>query len=71
MARITMSFNLPEEREEYELAYKGIKYSIVIDEFDNWLRSILKYNESKTEAEIAIYQECRDKLHELKRDEDL
>lgn len=60
-------FDLPEEREDFEVAQNGWKYKIALDDMDNWLRSKLKYGEiSATEAEI--YEECRNKLREFARE---
>ena len=56
-----LKFKLPEEREEFELAQKAIDYSIVLDEFDNWLRGLIKYGD----AETIELQVVRDKLREF------
>jgi hypothetical protein len=37
-------FNLPEEDELYELHKNGPDLRYKVDEFDNWLRSITKYD---------------------------
>lgn len=62
MSKIIMEFNIPEEREEYEHAYLGIARSIIIDELDNWLRSLTKYQDIDT---ISV-NEVRDKISELR-----
>ena len=41
-------FNLPEEREDFELAQKGWAYKRVIDELHSWLRQLSKYENKKT-----------------------
>lgn len=47
----TLKFNLPEEKEEFDLALKGMDYSIALHEFDQQtLRSVIKYG-------------CPDELH--------
>ena len=68
MPKAILEFNLPEEREEFENAHKGVHYLIVIEDLDNFLRAKLKYTEL-TEEQATIYQEVRDKLWELKNDE--
>lgn len=67
MPKLTMSFKLPEEEEEFNLAKNGIKNSIVIEELDNFLRGKIKYGEHPDAIE-AIYQEVRDKLWELRNE---
>lgn len=62
--RVTLSFKLPEEQEEFELAQKAGHLSGVIDNLDNYLRSKIKY-EDHPEAIHAIYEEIRSKLWEL------
>jgi hypothetical protein len=65
--RATLNFNLPEEREEFELAQHGSAYSIVLSDLDNFLRNALKYG-NLTELEDKIYDDLRNKLHELAND---
>jgi len=59
-----LEFNLPEEEEEFLLAFNGARYAIALDELDNWLRSKIKYGDNHMLVEVT-YQECRDKLTEL------
>jgi hypothetical protein len=66
--KATLSFKLPEENEEFQLAQNGMHYSNVIDELDNFLRSKLKY-ETLSEIESEVYKAVRDKLWELKGNE--
>ena len=61
MAKGILSFNLPEEREEFELAQNAIQYSIVLTDYSNWLRAMYKY-EDKTTVEI---EDARQKLFDL------
>lgn len=42
--RAILEFDLPEEKEEFDLAKDGYLYSIVCEDFDNELRRILKYD---------------------------
>ena len=67
----TLSFNLPEETEEFQNAQNGASYRYsVLQELDNWLRSKLKH-EDHPEIISAVYQEVRDKLHGFLQSEDL
>lgn len=63
----TFSFNLPEEQEEHNDALRGGSYHAVIQDFDNWLRNAIKY-EDKNEIKT---QEVRDKLWEAMKEHDL
>lgn len=56
-----LKFNLPEERDEFETAQKGIHYKCVIEAVDNYLRGKLKYGELPDPVREAL-QETRDKL---------
>lgn len=54
-----LKFNLPEENQEFELATKAPKMYSTLWEFDQWLRSEIKYSGREELDEI------RDKLREL------
>lgn len=72
MPKGILEFNLPEEREEFELAKNGSSYSFVIWDLDQHLRSLLKYNgENHSQEILNELQKVRDKLHELLNDCDL
>lgn len=68
MPKATLEFNLPEERDEFKTATKAIDLSIVITEYDNYLRAILKYGSEryKTDEELLVVEELRAKLNELR-----
>lgn len=61
----TLNFQLPEETDEHFQAVNGAKAFCCLDDLDNHLRGILKYQERPVE-EAKIYQEIRDKLRELR-----
>jgi hypothetical protein len=54
-------FKLPEEQEEFETAQLGGALKSALQEFDNYLRGRLKYEELSDEVEAAL-QAARDKL---------
>lgn len=56
-----LTFNLPEEAEEYRMAQKGFQYKIVIEDLDKLLRSKIKY-EDLSEERRAAYSEIREEL---------
>ncbi len=65
-----LSFSIPQEQEEFELAQKGGKYKAVLEDLDNWLRSKLKY-EDLPEQEDKTLNSVRNKLHELLNEEEI
>jgi hypothetical protein len=62
--RVILEFNMPEESEDYTVAMRGWKYRRVIEDFDNWLRSKIKYED----VETMDLQVLRDKFNEIKID---
>jgi hypothetical protein len=65
--RATLSFKLPEEGVEHYYALNGADMAFAIQEFQNWLRALDRY-EGKSEVKI---DEVRDKLSEILRERDL
>lgn len=59
-----LEYTLPEETDEYEHAMNGSLYLFAIQEFDNHLRSELKYNENLNEEQCHTIEKIRAKLHE-------
>lgn len=41
-----LEFNLPEEQKEFNLAQNGGYYKAVLDDLDNLLRNVIKYDAS-------------------------
>jgi hypothetical protein len=60
--KATLEFDLPEERDEFEITTKAIDYRNVIVELNEWLRREIKYND-KNEYEIV-----RERLWNLLKD---
>lgn len=65
--RATISFTLPEEQQEFEMSTKGILYSIVLSDLDNYLRSKIKHSQLSTDAYEA-YADARRTLRDLASD---
>lgn len=64
--KITVEFNLPDEKIEYELFNDASKMHSVLWDLDQWLRSKTKYAPDGTsEGELKAYYACRDQLREL------
>jgi len=57
-------FDLPEERHEWENALQGSKMRSTLWEYDQWLRSKIKY-EDLNDEQYQVYQGCRDQLRTL------
>lgn len=67
-----LEFNLPEEREEFELASNAAQYSIVLDDLDEFLRRKLKYeSETYSEEQLGIYEEVRKHLWDLRNEREI
>lgn len=59
--KMTFEFNLPEEREEMELALNGHKAVMALHDIDELFRHALKYSDL-SEVESEIYQDLRGKV---------
>jgi hypothetical protein len=63
--KATLTFNLPDDQTEYDFANNGGYYYSVIWDFDQFLRSEVRYNENITEAERDYAEMLREKLREI------
>ena len=70
MPKAVLTFDLPNEREEFDLAIKGVDYMCVLTDYGNWLRSKLKYSEL-SEQEVTIYEEARTQLYKFANERDI
>ena len=60
-----LEFNLPEEQSEFRDAQNGSGYLGVIQEFDNYLRSVIKYeSDGLSKEELSVYEKVRERLYE-------
>jgi hypothetical protein len=62
-----LEFDLPEDYHEYKMANKANDMHSVLWDFNQWLRSKIKYHELSDEKYETL-QECGDKLYELLTD---
>jgi hypothetical protein len=60
----TLTFQLPEEQEEFYHAAKGADWRMVLEDMDAHLRSRLKYEDLPAEADKAL-DAARQHLHAL------
>jgi hypothetical protein len=63
-----LEFNLPEDAHEYNLVNKAVDMSVVLHEFDQYLRGRLKWEENFTQQTHDVLEEAREKLWEMCRD---
>jgi hypothetical protein len=59
-----LTFNLPEDHEEFNDAVNGNAYKAVIWELDQWMRSQIKHQDMPDEVADKV-QEIRDQLHSI------
>ena len=64
-----LEFNLPEDREDHELALKGSHYKYVIDQVFGWIRKKEKYSGDLTEVEYKLLEEMREFVAQELNDE--
>lgn len=70
MAKAILEFNLPDEEEAHKHALNAWSYLRVLEEYDNYLRNRLKYEELPNEVSTAL-QNARDELYNLCNNEDV
>lgn len=63
MAKVILEFDIYEEQDAYQNALSGTKYLGILQEFDNYLRNRLKYEELPSDVHTAL-SEARARLHE-------
>ena len=59
MPKITVTYDLPDERPEFEEACDAGNFRSIIRDLDNWLRSEIKHQDKDE------FQPVRDKLYQL------
>ena len=67
MPRATLSYKLPEEKEEHRLALKGVDYCIALENLRNYLRGKVKYESHPPELSVIyeeLYQKVNDEIDE-------
>lgn len=68
MPKATISFDLPSEQIEYEVANKAPKYLYALCEYDIWLRNQLKHVPHPENVANALAS-ARDKLYSILNEE--
>lgn len=67
-----LEFNLPDDRQDFELASNAMKFWSVLYELDQELRTKTKYApDDLPQDKYDAYQEVRELLHDLMREENI
>lgn len=62
--KATIEFNLPDDQEDFQDAVNGLKWRLMVSDFDQHLRSQLKYNDKLSSEQYKVHEEIRDLLWE-------
>ncbi len=57
--KATLTFNLPEEKQDFNLAIKGSDWWYVCWQMDQYLRKKIKYDETLSEDVHTAYEDMR------------
>lgn len=71
MAIATITYNLPEQRDEFNTAIKGINYKSALCEIDNHLRMQIKHNETLSPDAHKAYEDMRDFFYKVLTEQDI
>ena len=66
-----LKFDLPEDKEEFEVASKAMDWSILAWDIDQYIRNRLKYQEEQLKSGKEELELLRNELHELMEDKGL
>lgn len=65
-----LEFNLPEDNHDFQAAINGNNYRSAIWDYDQWLRSEMKYSELTNETYKA-YETCRKELRKILEEDNI
>lgn len=65
-----LEFDLPEDNWEFQSAINGSKYKSAIWDYDQWLRSEMKYGDLD-EKIYKAYETCRKELRKILEEDNL
>jgi hypothetical protein len=69
--KATLEFELPEEKEEFTLAIKGLDYYCAITDFSNYLSKKYKHAEPPSDAASVEFEEIKNKWHDILSENDV
>ena len=68
MSKAILEFNLPEDREDFEMAQNGWKFRVALQEIDeDLLRALVKYDAPKGTETSELYSKLTDAEKEIVR----
>jgi hypothetical protein len=68
--KVVLEFDLPDDEYDFKAAINGKKLKGISYDYDEKLRTIIKYNDL-TDEEYQTYQKCRDMFIQMFYDENL
>jgi len=69
--KAVLEFNLPDDQHEFDFAVSGMRWHLAMWEYDQHLRSHLKYDDKLTEEQYKVYEQLRDKLWSIMSENNL
>mgnify|MGYP001026035222 FL=1 len=67
-----LEFNLPEDKEDFDFAVRGLDWSIVCWNMDQWLRGQIKHApDSMSDDTYKAFEQCREQLRQFVSDYNL
>ena len=59
-----LKFRLPLQRDDFDLAMNGLKYSVALHEIYEKCRTVWKYEEAPHESKVKLAEEIADMVNE-------
>jgi hypothetical protein len=69
--KATLEFNLPDDQVDFNDAVNGQRWRLMVWNFDQYLRSELKYNDKLSEEQYKVYEQVRDTLWQKMNEDNL
>jgi uncharacterized short protein YbdD (DUF466 family) len=67
-----LKYNLPEEKEDFEMAVNASKMLGLLFDYDQWLRAQIKYApDEMSQEKFEAFEECKEMLHAMLKEENL
>lgn len=67
-----LKYNLPEDKEDFEMAINSSKISSLLFDYNQWLRSQIKYApDEMSQEKFEAFEECREMLHAMLKEYNL
>lgn len=71
MKKGILEFKLPQEKEAFDIAVNAESILYNIQDFNQFLRNEIKYNQELSEEKVKIFEEIREKLFNIFKEDDL